>query len=459
MSTTSSTLTSVLSALGGSTGIDVTAEVNAILYADRAPERGWQAQQANLSSQTNAINQLNSEASSLSDALSALQSTTGSLNAVTATSSNTSLLTATATDGTASSNHVITISNLASAGSWYSTTSEATSSTQLPTGSFSITVGSTTTPISTGGSSGINSLDQLAASINSQSLGVTANVITDSSGARLALTSTSTGLAGDFSIGTGGSLGFTRSGNGADANLTIDGVPIKSASNTVTGVLSGVTLNLLGASPAVGATPATPISLGLTPDTSSITTAVSNFVNAYNTLISDVNTSIGYNKTTQSVGVLQADSAAQGLQSALLASTNYGSGTGLYQTLTSLGVTTKSDGTLTLDTTALANAVQTNSSAVQSFFQGSALNGFAASLTASLNTYTDPTQGAFTVDLQSINNEYQSLTDETNTLELYLTSQQTILTAQYNAADIAIQQLPQKIKQIQALLNPNSSSS
>ncbi len=461
MSTTS-TLNSVLSALGGSTGIDVASAVDTILYADRAPERGWQAQQTTLSNQTAAINQLDSEASSLSDALSALQSASGVLSAVTATSTNSNLLTATATDGTATSNHTITINNLATAGSWYSE-AETSSSAALPAGNFSITVGGTTKQIATG--SGVDTLDELSASINSQSLGVTANVITDNTGARLALTSTATGSSGDFSIASGGSLGFTRSGQGADASLTVDGVPITSSSNTVTGAISGVTLNLLGAAPATTdsngnvTSPATAINLGLAPDTSSITTAVSNFVTAYNTLFSDVNTQIGYDKSTQTAGVLQSDSAAQGLQSALLASTNFSASSGTYKSLDSIGVTTNADGTLSLNTTLLTSALQSNSSAVASFFRGTAQDGFAASISSSINTYTDPTQGAFTVDLKSISTEYQALTDQTNTLEVYLSSQQTILTAKYNAADIAIQQLPEKLKQIQALLNPNQDSS
>jgi len=451
MSTTS-TLNSVLSALGGTTGIDVTAAVNSILYADRAPERGWQAQQATLASQTSAINQLESEASSLSDALAALQSPTGALGSALATSSNSDLLTATAADGTATSNNTVIINNLATAGSWYSAAASSSSAT-LATGSISITVGSTTTSIATGSGNPGDNLTDLAAYINSQSLGVTANVVTDSTGARLALTSTVTGSAGDFSIASGGSLSFTRSATGTDASLTVDGVPVTSSSNTVTGAISGVTLNLLGASPG------TVINLDIAPDTDSITTAVNNYVTAYNTLISDVNTQIGYDATTQTAGVLQSDSVAQQLQSALLASTNYNAGSGTYPTLDSLGITTNTDGTLTLDSTQLATALQNNPSAVGAFFQGTALNGFANSLTSSLNLYTDPTQGAFTIDLQSIASENQDLTNQTNTLELYLSSQQTILTAQYNAADIAIQQLPEQIKQIQALLNPNSSSS
>ena len=76
-----------------------------------------------------------------------------------------------------------------------------------------------------------------------------------------------------------------------------------------------------------------------------------------------------------------------------------------------------------------------------------------------LDSYTDSTDGAFTVDLSSIANENSELTDETDTLETYLSSQQTLLTTQYNEIDVAIQGLPQQIKQIDALLNPSSSSS
>lgn len=450
MSSTSTTLTSVLSALGGSTGIDVTSAVNTILYAKRAPERAWQAQQSTLTDQTTALNQISDKSSALIDALNALQSTNGAFSSSSATSSNTSVLTATAAPGTLASNHIVVVNNLASTGSWYSD-AEASSSATLPTGSFNITVGGTTTTISAG--SGVITLDQLAASINSQALGVTANVVTDSNGARLSLVSTTPGTAGDFSVTNSSTLRFTRANVGKDASLTVDGVPISSATNTVSGALNGVTLNLNGAAPA------SEVAVSVSADASSIAKAVSTFVAAYNTLIADVNSQFKYDKTTQKGGVLQTDSAVQSLQTALLNSTNFSIGSGTYQSLTSLGITTSTDGTLSLNTATLNSAIQRNSGAVNTFFQGTALNGFAASLTGALATFTDPTQGAFTVDLQSLSTEYNDLTNQTNQLEIYLSAQQTLLTAQYNAADIAIQQLPQKLKQIQALLNPNSSSS
>ncbi len=448
---TTSTLNSVLSALGGSTGIDVTSAVNAILYADRAPERGWQAQQTTLANETTALNQLQTQSSTLSNDLAALQDPTGVLSSAVATSTNSSLLTASVVPGTPSSGHLITINNLAVTGSWYSD-AQTSSSSPLTDGSFQITVG-TGSPTTITVGSGSDTLDELAASINSQSLGVTANVVTDSSGARLSLVADNSGAAADFTVTNDSSVAFTRANTGTDASIKVDGVPITSATNTVTGALSGVTLNLQGA--AAG----TEIGLQVGADTASISSAINNFVSDYNTLIANVNSQFTYNPTTNVAGTLQQDSAVQGLQSQLLEAGNYLASSGAYTTLTSLGITTNSDGTLSVNSATLDNAIETNSTAVASFFQGTAQNGFAGALSNTLNTYTDPTEGAFTVDLQSISSEDQDLTNQTNTLELYLTSQQTILTAKYNAADIAIQQLPQQIKQVQALLNPNSDSS
>ncbi len=449
---TTSTLNSVLSALGGSTGIDVTSAVNAILYADRAPERAWQAQQTTFSNETSALNQLQTESSNLSNDLSTLQDPTGVLTSAVATSTNSSLLTASAVPGTPSSGHLITINKLAVTGSWYSAAQTSSSSTLTDGTSFQITVGSgsaATIMVAPGN----DTLDELAASINSQSLGVTANVVSDSSGARLSLVADNSGSAADFTVSNDSSVSFTRANTGTDASIKVDGVPITSASNTVTGALSGITLNLQGA--ATG----TEIGLQVGPDTASISSAINSFVSDYNALITNVNSQFTYNQATNVAGTLQQDSAVQGLQSQLLEASNYLSSSGTYTTLTSLGITTNSDGTLAVNSSTLDDAIETNSTAVASFFQGTANNGFAGSLSSTLNTYTDPTEGAFTVDLQSISSENQDLTDETNTLELYLSSQQTILTAQYNAADIAIQQLPEQIKQVQALLNPNSDSS
>jgi len=85
-----------------------------------------------------------------------------------------------------------------------------------------------------------NTLNGLSAAINAQNLGVTASVITDANGARLALVSNTPGSAGGITVsGNTTGLTFNLAASGSNASLTVDGVPVNSASNTVAGVIPG----------------------------------------------------------------------------------------------------------------------------------------------------------------------------------------------------------------------------
>ncbi len=454
MSTASTAaLGSLLSAFNnGSTGINVASTVAAIIAADRAPEQLWQSQQATLNNQSSAIQQIESDTTSVTDSLQSLSDVVGVFSNVAANSSAPSVVTASAEPGTAAGNHTIVVDSLATFGSAYSS-EQASSSAALPGGSFSITVGSgTAQPFTIG--SGVNTLDQLAAAINTAAIGVSASVVTDANGARLALVSQNSGTAAGFTISGDTSLSFTQTA-AQDASLHVDGVPITSASNTVTGAISGLTLNLVGTN-----TSATPATIAISPDTSTIQSTLSSFVSAYNTLVTTLNQQFTYNSSSSSEGVLSADSTARSLQSDVLSAANLSIGTGSLNNLTSLGITTNQDGTLTLNTQALGSALSSNYQGVVNFFQGvNGSQGFASTVTKTLSSYTDPSQGAFTVDLQSINNENQDLTNETSTFELYIATQQTVLTNEYNNANIALQQLPQTIKNTQVLLGDYSTSS
>jgi flagellar hook-associated protein 2 len=125
-----------------------------------------------------------------------------------------------------------------------------------------------------------------------------------------------------------------------------------------------------------------------------------------------------------------------------------------------MGITVNSDGTLSVDSSTLNSALQNNFSQVQNFFQGTALNGFANSMDQQLSSFINPGDGAFTVDLQSMSTEYTSLQDEidnfqTNTIDPL----QTQLQSEYSQAEIALQQLPGELKDVDAELGMNNSSS
>ena len=115
---------------------------------------------------------------------------------------------------------------------------------------------------------------------------------------------------------------------------------------------------------------------------------------------------------------------------------------------------------MTLNSTTLNNALTNHPGDVQNFFEGAALNGFANSLTNALNNFTVPATGAFTVDLSGINASITNITSEVNNFETsYIANQQISLTAEYSSAEIALQQLPQEMQQLNSELGFNSNGS
>ncbi|HUN84047.1 MAG TPA: flagellar filament capping protein FliD [Terracidiphilus sp.] len=450
-------ISSILQAATGSasTGIDVTSAVNSAITAARAPETSWENQESTLQSQSAALTQIQTDATNLDNDMQSLNSLTGPLSATTVSSSDSGVVTATAASGSASGTHTVEVNSLAKTASWASGY-VTSSTTDLAAGNFTITgADGTVTTISTG--TGTSTLNDVANTINSDNLGVTASVISDANGARLAIVSNTSGQAANFSVSsaTGGSLSFTQAVTGQNASLSVDGISIASASNTVTGAIAGVTLNLLNASPG------TSVNLTVAPDTSQVSTAISQFVTDYNKAVTDLNTQFTFSGTSE--GVLATDSDVRSLQMTLESAISYtatsASGSTTVPNLSSLGISVNDDGTLTLDSATLSNALQNNFSDVQNFFQGASLNGFANSLDQQLTTYISPADGAFTLDLQSISTEESGLQSDISNFETnYITPLRTQLQSEYSQAEIALQQLPTEMQQINTELGLNNNN-
>jgi len=356
----------------------------------------------------------------------------------------------------------ITISNTspqltkASDGSAWNSASIA-DSTGATAGSFSIQVGSgAATQITTTAG---ESLSAVASAINGQSLGVTASVVSDGGGSsHLAIVNSTAGDGSGMTI-TNTSPQFTQATQGVNAVLTVDGVPISSANNTVTGAISGLTLNLTGVDPS------TDVTISATPDSGTVTSAINQFVTDYNTLIGQVNNEFTYNASSTTAPPLEGDSTVEMLQNYLLGAGSYsasgnGNGAGSISTLGSLGISMNNDGTLTVDSTTLDNAVQNNFSQVQQFFEGTSLNGFSSSLSKQLQSLTAPSDGAFTVELSSMQSNYNDLqANVTNFQDSYINPLRTSLTAEYSSAEIALQELNTTRQEVDAELGNNTSSS
>jgi flagellar hook-associated protein 2 len=446
-------------AMGASTpGIDVSAAVSAAVKAAQAPEDTWEAQITALATQTSDLTAFQAAATSLDNDMKALSSLTGTLASTTVASSNSGALSASTTSGAAEGNTEVVINNLALTAS-YSSAAVANATTALAAGSITITNGSgTATTISTGSGTSGDTLSDLESAINSAGIGVTASIITDASGAQLALVSNTSGSAGNFTVSsTASGFGFTAGATGTNASLTVNGIAISSATNTVTGVIPGVTLNLLSTGSST---------LSVEPDTAAVSTAINQFVSDYNTLIGYVNTEYTDTPGTGE-GSLAEDPTISTLQSDLLQSMDYTAAPATGETattmpnLSSMGITVNSDGTLAVDTTTLDSALQNNYSDVVNFFQGNGTTtGFANAMNTQLTNFISPADGAFTVDLQSISSQTAALnTDITNYQTNVIVPLQAQLTTEYNNAEIALQELPNEIKDVDTELGLNNTSS
>lgn len=273
------------------------------------------------------------------------------------------------------------------------------------------------------------------------SYGVTANVVTDSTGSRLVLTSNTSGAAGNLTV-TSSVTSFTNAA-GVDAQLTVDGVPVDNATNTVTGAIQGVTLSL-------GNTGTTQITVE--PDTNGAATALQNFVTAYNAVIGSINSQYSLDSNGNE-GVLAGDSMLETLQSQLLniISTSV-SGVGNYVNLQSMGIEMQNDGTLQINSSALSTALSSDYTDVQNFFTSTSPKGWGQVANTEMTQLTDPTEGPVAADINGLTQTSDDLTNQISEFQANMADVQQSLTTQYDNLDSLLMQYPLQIQEAQAQL-------
>jgi flagellar hook-associated protein 2 len=335
---------------------------------------------------------------------------------------------------------------------------QSSSTASVSNGTISYSVGGNNYQINVNSSNSNNNLSSLASYINTNSAnlgGVTANVVTNAQGSYLALSSSSGAISNvSDSTGLGMSSYDAEAVTGQNASFSVNGVNVQTASNTVTGVIPGVTLSLQSAS-------SSPVTLSVTEDVDQAGTAIENFVSAYNAVAQALNTQFTYTSGASSQPPLFSDSSLQQVQSTLATDINYFmSGNSGINSLSSVGVDLQQDGTLSVNTTTLASALSSNPSAVQNFFQGANYTGgFAGQLYNDVNNLNDPVSGVITVDENGIN---QELTDVTNTISEFNTNlqqQEQQWTTEYSQVNATLEQLPSLIQQAGGQVSSSSSSS
>lgn len=460
-----------ISSPGVGSGLDVGALVTKLMALEQKPLASLQQRANRTQSEISAFGKVSSQLDTLRTAVSALAKASD-FSARTATVANAGVATVTAGASATSGQFALEVSNLASAHR-LATSAYTDSTSTVGTGTITIDVGTWTgtsfaakagsTPITVTIDGTNNTLAGVRDAINAASGGaVRASVVTDSSGARLVLSSTATGASGGLRVATADddgedadALGLsalayagdtTDQAPGAkqvqaaqDAVVKIDGLTVRSATNTVSGAVDGITINLLAANPGA------PTTVSVAQDTQSVTDKVNQFVTAYN---DSVKLFAGYLKIDangSADGVLQSDAGARSLSASIrqLATRQLGAGT--LTSLSQAGIALQRDGTLKVDAAKLAKALEGGTAAVSALFAsdggGVAANkgiatGFKEALDKALNV-----GGTLKLRTESLNDRLRANQRQQDSEQARLDRTELRLLKQYSTLDAQLSKM------------------
>jgi flagellar hook-associated protein 2 len=293
-----------------------------------------------------------------------------------------------------------------------------------------------------------NTLQGIRDAINAAKIGVTATIVNDGSGTpyRLALTSDSSGVSNSLKISTSGGdgaidtlLAYDPAGQPAaqhlnqtaaaqNANFTVNGIAITKPSNTVTDAIQGVTLTLNKPTTA-------PANLTVTRDTKAVSTAVAGFVDAYNALVSQLKSRSAYGSSADANKPALAGDGTVRLMLDQLHGIFNTAATGTLASLSQVGITTKADGTLKLDSSKLNSAMANNFSDVTNLF--SSATGYATRLNEWSGSVLAP-GGLIDTRTKSLNTSITGYNNQISRLEVRMATLQKQYTITYSNLNVML---------------------
>ncbi len=321
-------------------------------------------------------------------------------------------------------------------------------------GTLTLKVGTTTSTIALTGAS--LTLNDLQTQINPANAGVTASISNDGTNSHIVLTPATAGTAvtltgtGDFTALNNSSTGMTQMSVAQDATVVIDGIAVTSTTNEVKDAISGVTLTLNKTT-----TVNDEFKLNVSNDKSSVQSAVSDFVDAYNTLMKTLSTMTAYDADTQVAGVLQGDSGTRSIISQLRTTmSGVVTGNNTLSTLSSLGISMQKDGTFSVDAVKLNTAATSNFEGISRLLTSD--DGIITKLKSLVDDFMADT-GIITERTNSIQKSIDLNTKRQEEMQARLTLIEERYTKRYNALDLVLANMQNMQAQLTAQLASLSS--
>ena len=442
-----------ISSPGVGSGLDVNGIVSKLVALERKPIANIQSQIGSLQSSVSAWGQIKAGLAKLQDAAGKLAAAS-TWQALRAQSSLPDAVSVSAQSGAVSGQYTVQIQALAQAQSTRTVAfnlgepiGEAgrleISSGQWSGGLFTAGSGS---PVSIAIAAS-DTLSTIAGKINAANAGVRAAVVRSGGEERLVLRGTNTGQTNGFEIRAfdtgnnlvtdtstgigrlaffedgGGPVGQTLVQNAADAQASVEGIAVTSASNTFENVLSGISFTAL-------AVTAQPVTLTVSDDRDGMRKAIEDFRTAFNELSRTIRDLTRSDPTGQGNGPLRGDSAAIGILTMLRRYVSDSVSGNTPATLNEVGLAFDRNGQLVADATRLDAALANPQSLAGLFGSGGIgerIRNFARDALAA--------SGAATARERSLQDTIKRKNQEIERIEQRVQRTEAALRAQYTMLD------------------------
>lgn len=370
-----------ISSAGIGSGLDVNAIVSQLVAIEREPISRLRSAATKIETQISAYGRLKSALAKMRDASAVFESPTLWSNR-SVSSADATVFDVKVTGSGAIASHALRPTALA-ASQANASAGYAAADSVVGTGTLTIDVGTwtgTTAFAAKPGSTAVsitigaadNTLEKIRDRINAANAGVAAEVVFDGTNYRLTMTSRDSGAANGFRVTAvdgdgnntnaaglsrlaynppGGATQLARTVTAADATATLDGLSVRSTSNTFDRALQGLSFT-------IKKTSTTNIGMNVAFDREGLSKSVEAFVTAYNELnqlTRDLTKTVPGSASAN--GPLQGDRGAANLQTRLRTLLSESGAGGAFGRLADAGITAGVDGALTVNSTKLAAAL------------------------------------------------------------------------------------------------------
>ncbi|KAB2888466.1 MAG: flagellar filament capping protein FliD [Desulfobulbaceae bacterium] len=447
---------------GLASGIATDDIVEKLMALERRPVDRLEKEKTYETNRLKAYGQLNLLLNELREAVAAMN-LTSEVRTTKAALNSTDALTATSNSAQTGSYNVV-VTQLAQVQK--TVTDGYSSSTDSLFGSGSISVNGTQIAID----STNNSLSGIMSAINAEfaTTGVSATIINDGTGGvtafRLVLTgkdaSTNFNVTDNLVDGSGNPIAFntTNTQTAQQAKIQVDGIDVVGNSNTITGVIAGVTLNLSNTSPIAEPGPPpvyTPTRMDITADTDALKEKISTFVSSYNKIMewigegyqedlgADAESDTSDTEEESLSFYLRGDATVNSIKRSLQNILTEAVGTnGSLQILSQIGISTNKDGTLNLNSSKLDTALADNFDDITKLLAGDGMvKGVMEKFNTRLLDITSATTGMYADQKDRYESRIDRLDAQIEQKTFMLEKREAMLLARFNAMELLVSNL------------------